>query len=169
MTIGIAGLERLERKRVGESTAIWRTPWGNIRAFDFTPQQRGYRRRLFCLSTMDGDAAASMHIQRNPLHGKARISSRLNGDFIKYLLNSSSSKRIPSIDRAKVSVITTELNHYIVFLMEFSNKMISRGKQETLVRRSTKPNINGFAKVSLSILRRRLCICIPSRDWKISV
>ena len=63
-------------------------------------------------------------------------------------LHSSSRKRIPSFDRARVSVITSELNHMTLLLMTYCSTLILRGKQETLVRPCTIPNIYGLAEAS---------------------
>ena len=69
------------------------------------------------------DAAGGMHIPHNLLHGDGFSSKLFNGYIIKYLtfLHSYISKRIASLDREK---------------------------GETLVRRCTKPNIDGLAKAS---------------------
>ena len=42
----------------------------------------------------------------------------------------------------------SELNHLTILLMKYWNTPIPRDKQETLVRRCTKPNTDGFAKES---------------------
>ena len=44
--------------------------------------EEGSRRGTLCVSTRDTDAVSGMHIQHKFLHGDARTSRHLNGDFI---------------------------------------------------------------------------------------
>ena len=86
--------------------------------------------------------------------------------FIIFRLHFSSSKPIASVDRARVSVFMSELNHITLLLMTYCNTLIPRGKQETLVRRCTTQHCWVGKRVSISSRRRTICICIPCRDAK---
>ena len=69
-------------------------------------------------------------------------------EILIFLLHSSSSKRIVSVDKVRVSVIMSEFNHITLLLMTASNTLTPRGKLDMLVRCCTKPSTDGLAKES---------------------
>ena len=104
------------------------------------------RRGLFCISFMDADAQTGC-ICSTTFYTETLVPADTWMEILFNISHSSSSKRIASLDRAWVSFITRELYHQAVLLMASCNTLIiPRGKQEMLVRRSTKPNIDGLAK-----------------------
>ena len=83
--------------------------------------------------------------------------------------HSSSSKRIASFDRARVSVIMSELNQYTVHTTPYDVFQLTDTARQTrdACAAMHEPNTDGLAKEShFRAADARYCICIPSRDAK---
>ena len=79
-------------------------------------------------------------------------------------LHSSSRKRIAWVDRARVSVITSELNHITLLFVTHCNTLIPDTARQTRDACAALHETQHWwvgKRVSLSSRRRTICICIP--------